>query len=91
VLKDDNDIEGYNFIFSDANFDRYDIQVDTIKNAMESNDPYVRIKSHMILIASLEEEAARIIKALPIGSAHTCFNSNDLPKVFKNILLETLK
>jgi hypothetical protein len=58
---------------------------------MISNDPYDRIKSHMILIASLEEEATRIIKALPIGSAHTCFNSNDLPKVFKNILLETLK
>jgi len=89
VLGSDNDIEGYNFIFSDANFDRYDISVSEIKKSMISQDD--RINSFMIMIASIEEEANKIVKSLPVGSAHTCFNSNDLPTVFKNILLETLK
>jgi len=89
VLGSDNDIEGYNFIFSDANFDRYDISVSDIKKSMISQDD--RINSFMIMIASIEEEANKIVKSLPVGSAHTCFNSNDLAVVFKNILLETLK
>ena len=88
-LRDDNDVEGYTFIFSDANFERYDISVSAIKKAMNSNDH--RINSFLILIASMEEEANRIVKELPVNTAHTCFNSNDLPILFKNILLETLK
>jgi len=88
-LRDDIDVEGYTFIFSDANFDRYDISVSAIKKAMNSDD--VRINSFLILIASMEDEAASIVKELPVNTAHICFNSNDLPTLFKNILLETLK
>ena len=40
----------------------------------------------MILIAGLGDEAERVAAALPLGYAHLCTESADLPAILKKIL-----
>jgi hypothetical protein len=41
---------------------------------------------HFIFIASLGDEADRLMQCLPAGRVHMCYESTDLPAIFKKIL-----
>ena len=70
-------------VVSDANFRRYGINPWDVTRAMQA-DP--RVQVHMILIASLGDEAEQVAKSLPLGQAHLCTESSDLPAILKRIL-----
>ena len=75
-------------MFSDANFERYGISVGELSRIMSrAKDKGIQI--HFILIASFGHEAQEIAAHLPIGQAHICHESTDLPAVFRNILTST--
>lgn len=88
VSKSEGDVQAERFVFviSDANFDRYGISPRYLAELM-TKEP--RVQVHFILIASLDDEAGRIAKALPTGRVHLCFESTDLPSVFRSILTST--
>lgn len=82
---EDSNTERYVFVVSDANFQRYNINPKKLADIMTSDS---RVKVHFILIASLDCEANDIVQALPQGHGHICFESTDLPQVFRKILSE---
>ncbi len=43
----------------------------------------------MILIASLRDEAESVARALPLGYAHLCSESSDLPSILRSILVSS--
>jgi len=49
-----------------------------------TSDP--RVQVHMILIAGLGDEAERVAARLPLGQAHLCTESADLPAILKKII-----
>ena len=44
-----------------------------------------RVKAHAIFIASMADEAQRILRALPTGRGYVCLDSSDLPATLKEI------
>jgi hypothetical protein len=46
------------------------------------------VKVHLVLIASLREEAAEMMAKLPIGFCHVCFDNALLPTIIRKILTE---
>ena len=90
VMKDEDDVEGFNIIFSDANFSRYQITPKTVATAMMGQDE-TRITNHLILIASLDQEEAKKIQEVLVGKSSLCFDTNALTDIFKNILIDSLK
>ena len=55
---------------------------------MRSHEPRVRV--HVVLVASLRDEAASVAAQLPVGRAHLCLESADLPAIVKRILTEEM-
>ena len=41
---------------------------------------------HAVMVGSIGDEASAIVDALPRGHGHVCFDADDLPVVFKQIL-----
>ena len=70
-------------VVSDANFRRYGISAKDLKEAMEKDSTVV---VHLILIASLRDEAREITARLPAGRVHICFDNTELPMVIRKIL-----
>jgi hypothetical protein len=50
----------------------------------QNKDP--RVQVHFIFIASLGDEADRLVTSLPKERVHLCYESTDLPSIFKKIL-----
>ena len=75
--------ERFVFVVSDANFERYGISPKTLSKVM-MQDP--RVQTHLILIASLGNEAEEIARFLPAGRVHIAFENKDLPSIFRRIL-----
>ena len=70
-------------VVSDANFRRYGISAQDLKEAMGKDSSVV---VHLILIASLRDEARDITAKLPAGRVHVCFDNHELPTVMRKIL-----
>ena len=51
---------------------------------VQNKDPKVHV--HLILVATLGDEAERLAEFLPSGRVHLCYESTNLPLIFKNIL-----
>lgn len=47
-----------------------------------------QVSCHLVMLASLEDEAEELRKELPKGAAHICYRTDDLPQAFKTILTE---
>lgn len=73
-------------VLSDANFDRYGIDPADVSKVMRKSD---KVKVHMILIAGLRDEAESVARALPLGYAHLCNESSDLPAILRRILVSS--
>lgn len=86
----DSDANSQRFVIvvSDANFKRYGISTRQLSSAMKK-DP--RVKVHLILIASLGDEADKTASALPEGLCHVCdgHSGKDIVDVFRDILTGT--
>ena len=46
--------------------------------------------AHLVMIASAGDEAARVLGALPAGTASVCLDAADLPALIKNILAASI-
>lgn len=73
-------------VLSDANFDRYGIDPADVSKVMRKSD---KVKVHMVLIAGLRDEAESVARALPLGYAHLCNESADLPAILRRILVSS--
>jgi hypothetical protein len=73
-------------VLSDANFERYGIQPADLSRIMRKSE---KVKVHMILIASLGDEAEEVARQLPLGYAHLCSESSDLPAILRKILVSS--
>ncbi|ETW00905.1 hypothetical protein, variant 1 [Aphanomyces invadans] len=76
------DDESFVFVLSDANLNRYGITPQEMSRALMKDSS---VSAHAIFIASLADEATRILKHLPQGNGHVCLNTTDLPHVFQRI------
>lgn len=81
----ENNHNGTVICLSDANLARYGIDPRQIGKIIESG-AQKGIKVYIIFIASFGEEAKAITRALPVGSAYTCMETNELPKIVRDIL-----
>jgi von Willebrand factor A domain-containing protein 8 len=68
-------------VISDANFDRYGIRAQDLKNAMKGP-----AKTFCIFIAGFGDEATKIQQSIPPGKVSVCRDTSELPKTFRDIL-----
>jgi hypothetical protein len=86
AINDVTAVEGDDYfvlIISDANLSRYGISAQSIGQALSKD---VRVNAAIIFLASLLDEANRLIKQLPVGKAFFLQDSAVLPNLFKAIL-----
>ena len=74
---------------SDANLRRYGIPPRQLGKIMEAGSE-TGVVAHCVFIASFGEEAEEIRQSLPVGRSHICMQTNDLPKIVRNILSAAL-
>eukprot|EP00428_Durinskia_dybowskii_P062357 CAMPEP_0170375242 /NCGR_PEP_ID=MMETSP0117_2-20130122/11058_1 /TAXON_ID=400756 /ORGANISM="Durinskia baltica, Strain CSIRO CS-38" /LENGTH=1559 /DNA_ID=CAMNT_0010630307 /DNA_START=124 /DNA_END=4803 /DNA_ORIENTATION=+ len=84
--EDGDNIQRIVIVLSDANFDRYGISPVDLSRIMRQSD---KVKVHMVLIASLGSEAEDVARQLPLGYAHLCSESSDLPAILRKILVSS--
>ena len=75
-------------VITDANFGRYRISSEEVSRTMRKS-PYVN--AHMVMIAGLRDEAEEFARELPIGKAHICKASSDLPSILRQILTSSME
>lgn len=75
------------FALSDANLRRYGIHPGELANALTSDDD---VSAHLVMIASLSDEANRIKAAMPPGAAAVCLDTTDLPQLIKSFLASSI-
>ena len=85
LQNDTGDTEHYTIVVSDANFERYGISPQRLSSIMTSNATLAS-GVHVILLASMDEEAQQIVQELPVGHGHVCLQTTDLPNILKDIL-----
>lgn len=78
----------YLFVVSDANFARYGIDPRRLGEALVRDRS---VRGHVFLVASLGDEAAAAVRAMPVGRAHLCLDAAALPGAMKRIFVEELK
>ncbi|OQS05394.1 hypothetical protein THRCLA_02460 [Thraustotheca clavata] len=86
VVHDHGD-EYFVFVVSDANLDRYGIHPEVLGRELTVDN---RVQAHAIFIASIADEATRILHDLPTGHGHVCLNTADLPSLFKKMFTASL-
>lgn len=86
VAKQDGD-EHFVFVISDANLRRYGIRPSHLKEALLCEKD---VKAYVIFIASLWEEAERIVNELPPGRGIVCMATSLLPSTLKKLLTSNL-
>ncbi|KAK6745050.1 hypothetical protein RB195_011638 [Necator americanus] len=79
--------ERFVVLISDANLDRYGISPKDLLKVMNRHE---NVRSFVILIGSLGQQAVRLQASLPVGKAFVCENMSDLPKIMQNIFTSTL-
>jgi len=75
--------EHFVFVISDANLDRYQISTKELAQILTKDH---KVKSYIIFIAELWDEAQRISRDLPPGRGVVCLNTIELPSLFRKLL-----
>jgi hypothetical protein len=70
------------FVVSDANLRRYGIQPRHLGQRLVQNSD---VKAYAVFVASFGEEAEELREALPAGRGFTCYDTADLPQMFRQI------
>jgi von Willebrand factor A domain-containing protein 8 len=71
---------------SDANLERYGIAPEELSRALQGRVNGSSAKAYCVFIASFDDEAEIIKRALPLGRGFVCNVSSDLPVIVRNIL-----
>lgn len=71
---------------SDANLERYGISPQELSHALQSGPNKSSVKAYCVFIASFDDEAETIKRALPLGRGFVCSTSSELPVIVRNIL-----
>ena len=88
VVEDAPDADDYFvFLISDANLRRYGIQPLELGRALTQNP---KVHAYAFFIASLGDEAVRLAKEMPLGTAHVCLDPTRLPPTFKQIFTTSM-
>jgi nanoRNase/pAp phosphatase (c-di-AMP/oligoRNAs hydrolase) len=87
VRKQDEEQGGVVIVISDANLKRYGIAPSALAKEMNKVD---NVKTHVVFIASVREEAEVWAKELPLGRAKVCLETSDLPHVVRDILTDSV-
>jgi hypothetical protein len=85
VRKEEGD-DYYVFLLSDANLSAYGVTPKTLAKAMLVDS---KVNSYAIFIAA-ELAAEQMKKGMPVGHAHACLDTKDLPRIFKEIFAHSL-
>ncbi|KAH9251039.1 hypothetical protein BASA81_011099 [Batrachochytrium salamandrivorans] len=85
VLKQDEEHGGLVIVVSDANLRRYGIAPSELAKEMKS----AKVKTHVVFIASVRDEAEVWARELPLGRAKVCLETSDLPHIMRDILLDS--
>jgi hypothetical protein len=83
ITKDEGS-EYFVFVISDANFQRYAIKPQTLTKVMQSKP---QVKTYLIFIASMWNEAQGYVSQLPAGHSFTCLDTKQLPNILKQIFI----
>ena len=75
------------FLVSDANLQRYGISPPELGKVLTQNP---KVHAHAFFIASLGDEAIRLAKEMPLGTAHVCLDPARLPPTFKQIFTSSM-
>jgi von Willebrand factor A domain-containing protein 8 len=75
------------FVVSDCNLERYRLDPAHLGEELVR---YPSVRAHMIMIASLGDEAADAVGKMPVGRGHVCLDTSTLPVLFKNIFTDEL-
>jgi hypothetical protein len=75
------------FVLSDANLKRYDIRPAELGAALTA-DPSV--SAHLVMVASMADEAMKVQAAMPPGTASVCLDAADLPELIKAMLSNSI-
>lgn len=73
-------------IISDANLERYHIEVEDLQPLQNQN-----VYAHLIFIGSLGDEATELANRIPNERAQVCFQSSELPLILKKIVTNALR
>ena len=85
ILDQDSEEGGLVCVVSDANLRRYGIAPSELAKAMNASP---LVKTFVVFIASVRDEAEELVRELPFGRAKVCLETSDLPHVMRDILAE---
>ena len=88
LAEEEENVERLVIVITDANFGRYRISSEEVSRAMRKS-PHVN--THMVMIAGLRDEAEEFARELPVGKAHICRASSDLPSILRQILTSSME
>lgn len=74
-------------VISDANLKRYRIEPEEVSGLLRSKD----VHAHLVLVGSMGEEANLLARAIPNGRAQVCLDSEELPRIIKDIVAAAAK
>ena len=86
-LSEEEADEHFVIVLSDANFDRYGISPRRFGEILKGND---KVNAYAIFIGSLEDQAAQLIRLLPMGHAFVCLDTKSLPQILQQIFTSTM-
>jgi hypothetical protein len=85
ILEQDEEAGGLVIVVSDANLRRYGIAPSDLAKAMHASET---VKTNVVFIASVRDEAEVLVKELPFGRAKVCLDTSELPHVMREILAD---
>ena len=86
IEEEDPEFGGLVIVVSDANLRRYGIAPAELSKAMKASN---KVKTHVVFIASVRDEADLWVKELPFGMSKVCLDTSDLPHIMREILSDT--
>jgi hypothetical protein len=76
----------YVYLLSDANLASYGVSPKTLAKCLMADE---KVNAYAIFIAG-EATAEQVKLAMPVGHVHTCLDTKDLPRIFKETFSHSL-
>ena len=88
LAEEEENVERLVIVITDANFGRYRISSEEVSRTMRKSH---YVNTHMVQVAGLRDEAEEFARKLPVGRAHICKASSDLPSILRQILTSSME
>ena len=79
--------EAFVIVLSDANLERYGIPASHLARALTATD---NVRAAAVFVGSLGDQAARLSRQMPAGSAYVCMDLEQLPQILQQIFTSVL-